>query len=224
MVWPIQMTELTTTILTVLVLVVAFYDLRERRIPNFLVFPAMLIGVVIHLLAGARGAFADGLQGGRLAGLVGLVVGFLLLLIPYVVGGMKAGDVKFLMAIGALAGWSDAVRILLAAVLFYPVMAVFYVVRERKMRLTWLRFRRVFWNFLGFFMPGWRLYALRLEGMDTTGADSVRTPFGVALAVGTLIVIMTDDWPIIMLASGVVSPLSRLTGMAFITALTTVLK
>lgn len=223
MVWPIQMTELTTTILTVLVLVVAFYDLRERRIPNFLVFPAMLVGVLIHLLAGGGGLHGQG-EYGRLTGLVGLVAGFLLLLIPYVVGGMKAGDVKFLMAIGALAGWSGAVRILLAAVLFYPVMALFYVVRERKARLTWLRFRRVFWNFLGFFMPGWRLYALRLEGMDTTGADSVRTPFGVALAVGTLIVIMTDDWPIIMLAGGVVSPLSRLTGMAFITALTTVLK
>ena len=206
MVWPIQVTQLTTAILIVLVLVVAFYDLRERRIPNFLVFPAMLIGVVIHLLAGARGAFADGLQGGRLAGLVGLVVGFLLLLIPYVVGGMKAGDVKFLMAIGALAGWSDAVRILLAAVLFYPVMAVFYVVRERKMRLTWLRFRRVFWNFLGFFMPGLRLFALRLEGMDTTEVDSVRTPFGVALAVGTLIIVAIE-W------AG--SPLAGIPSLAF---------
>lgn len=206
MVWPIQVTQLTTAILIVLVLVVAFYDLRERRIPNFLVFPAMLIGVVIHLLAGARGAFADGLQGGRLAGLVGLVVGFLLLLIPYVVGGMKAGDVKFLMAIGALAGWSDAVRILLAAVLFYPVMAVFYVVRERKMRLTWLRFRRVFWNFLGFFMPGLRLFALRLEGMDKTEVDSVRTPFGVALAVGTLIIVAIE-W------AG--SPLAGIPSLAF---------
>lgn len=114
-------------------------------------------------------------------------MGFILLLIPYLVGGMKAGDVKFLMAIGAFVGWEDAVRVLLAAVMFYPLMAIVAVARERKFRLTWLRFRRVFWNFLGFFLPGLKLYALRLESQNDPHLPSVKTPFGVALAVGALI-------------------------------------
>ncbi len=182
MAWPVQMVQLTTVILTLFVLVVARYDLRERRIPNFLVFPAMLFGLLLHLILGSGWV-------GRWQGGLGIVAGFLLLLIPYAVGGMKAGDVKFLMAIGALAGWEATLRVLLAALLFYPVMALFYVVRERKLSLTWLRFRRVFWNFLGFFAPGFKLYALRLEGLDTVEVASVRTPFGVSLAVGTLIVL-----------------------------------
>ncbi|MFM8393464.1 MAG: prepilin peptidase, partial [Acidobacteriota bacterium] len=85
--------QLITPVVVFFVLAVAIYDLRERRIPNVLVFPAMLVGTCFHLLTGVEG---------RLAGVKGLATGFLLLLIPYAVGGMKAGDVKFLMAIGAL--------------------------------------------------------------------------------------------------------------------------
>jgi prepilin peptidase CpaA len=180
--WPEQ---LATSILVALVLAVAFFDIRERRIPNFLVFPAMLIGIVLDLLWFFQRDW--GHLDGPLGGLKGIAMGFLLLLIPYAVGGMKAGDVKFLMAIGAFVGWRGAVSVLLAAVLFYPIMALIFVVRERKARLTWLRFRRVFWNFLGFFIPGLNLYALRLESLDDPLVASVRTPFGVSLTAGTLI-------------------------------------
>jgi prepilin peptidase CpaA len=173
--------QLITPVVVFFVLAVAIYDLRERRIPNVLVFPAMLVGTGFHLLAGVEG---------RLAGVKGVAAGFLLLLIPYAVGGMKAGDVKFLMAIGALLGWEKTVATLLAALLFYPVMAIFYVVRERKARLTWLRFRRVFWNFAGLFIPAARLYSLPLELEDQPEISSVRTPFGVSLAVGALIVVV----------------------------------
>ncbi|MGA1367213.1 MAG: prepilin peptidase, partial [Blastocatellia bacterium] len=77
--------------LTVLVIVVAIFDGKFRRIPNRIVFPAMLIGSISHL--GWPGEL------GRAAGAIGIVVGFLLLLFPYAAGGMKAGDVKLLTAI-----------------------------------------------------------------------------------------------------------------------------
>lgn len=174
---------LLASILTLFVLAVSFFDFRERRIPNFLTFPAAGIGLLLNLvLAGA---------GGLLMGLKGLGLGFVLLVIPYAVGGMKAGDVKFLMAIGALVGPGDVVRSLLATVLCYPVFAAIAVVREGKLALTWLRFRRVFWNFLGFFAPPLRLYADRLDSLDDKSVESVRTPFGVAIAVGTLIAFYT---------------------------------
>lgn len=180
MTWPMHITQLITPVVGVFVIVVAIFDIRERRIPNMLVFPGMLAGLLLHLLFNADG---------RLAGLKGIAAGFLLLLIPYAVGGMKAGDVKFLMAIGALLGWERTVATLLAALIFYPVMAIFYVVRERKVRLTWLRFRCVFWDFVGFFLPGARIYGLQLGLADQPEIASVRTPFGVALAVGTLVML-----------------------------------
>ena len=165
--------------LTVLVIVVAIFDGKFRRIPNRIVFPAMLIGSISHL--GWPGEL------GRAAGAIGIVVGFLLLLFPYAAGGMKAGDVKLLMAIGAFTGGWGVVEVLLVTLLCYPALALFAVVRERKSRLTWLRFRRVLCHFLGLFLPMLKLYAIRLESLDDSSIPSVTTPFGVALAVGTVL-------------------------------------
>lgn len=179
--------QVTATVLTFFVILVSIFDLREQRIPNVFVFPAALLGLIGNLIWSS--------WGGLIFGLKGLGLAFLLLFIPYLVGGMKAGDVKFLMAIGAFTGATDVFRALLATVLCYPLFAVVAVVRERKLRITWLRFRRVLWNFLGFFVPGLRLYAVYLESQDDSRITSVRTPFGVAIAIGTLIVIYTNLLP-----------------------------
>lgn len=169
-------------ILTALVVVVAVFDMRERRIPNRLVFPAAGVGLALNLTQG---------WSGLVFGLEGLAVGLALLCIPYLLGAMGAGDVKLLAAIGSFVGPSEIVRVLLLTVLCYPVMAAIFVIRERKMKLTWLRFRRVLANFLGFFVPGLKLYAMRLESLDTPEIASVTTPFCVAMAAGTLMVLYT---------------------------------
>jgi prepilin peptidase CpaA len=174
----------SAAILTAFVFAVSIFDLRERRIPNFLVFPAAAAGLIVNLLWQGWAGLGFGLKG--------LATGFALLIIPYVVGGMKAGDVKFLAAIGAFTGSADILRVLLATVLFYPVLAIVAVLRERKLKLTWLRFRQVFYKFLGFFSPGMRLFALRLEGQDDKSVSSVTTPFGVSIAAGTLIALYTN--------------------------------
>ncbi len=176
--------KFTAVNLTVFVVAVAFFDLRERRIPNILVFPAMLIGMVLH--------FTSQSWNGLLFSIKGLMTGFALLLIPYMVKGMKAGDVKFLMAIGSFVGTMETVRVLLITVLVYPIYALIVVAREKKLKLTWLRFRRVLLNFIGFFIPGMKMYALRLESQDDLNVASVTTPFGVAITAGTLISIYTS--------------------------------
>jgi prepilin peptidase CpaA len=170
--------------LTAFVIAVSIFDIRERRIPNFLVFPAVVIGLMSNLIL--RGWEGLGF------GLKGLATGFALLFIPYLVGGMKAGDVKFLAAIGSFVGATDVVRALLATVLCYPLLAAVAVIRERKARVTWLRFRRVLCNFLGFFAPALKLYAIRLDAQDDKSVASATTPFGVAIAAGTLIAIYTN--------------------------------
>lgn len=173
--------EISAISLTVIVVAVAVFDLRERRIPNLIVFPASLLGLAIHTLASG--------WGGLLFALKGFGLGFALLLIPYLVKGMKAGDVKFVMAIGSFVGAAAIVRVLLITLLCYPLLAAIVVIRERKLGVTWLRFRRILFNFLGFFVSGFRLYAMRLENLDDESISSATTPFGVAIAVGTLIAI-----------------------------------
>jgi prepilin peptidase CpaA len=176
--------EVLAGTLTMFVIAVSFFDVRERRIPNFLVFPAALAGLVLNL-------WSLGWEGLGL-GAKGLATGFALLFFPYLVGGMKAGDVKFLAAIGAFIGATDVLRALLATLLCYPLLAAVVLIREQKFKLTWLRFRRVFLNFLGFFAPGLKLYAIQLDGKDDKNVPSATTPFGVALAAGTLIAVYTN--------------------------------
>lgn len=176
--------ELLTVLLVAFAVVVSIFDVRERRIPNFLVFPATFVGLGLNLSIHG--------WGGLVFGLKGLATGFALLFIPYLVGGMKAGDVKFLAAIGAFLGATDVIRALLATVLCYPLLAAVAVIREKKAQITWLRFRRVLCNFLGFFAPALKLYAARLDGQDDKSVASATTPFGVAIAAGTLIAIYTD--------------------------------
>ncbi|MEZ6069711.1 MAG: A24 family peptidase [Pirellulales bacterium] len=75
----------------------AVTDLHSRRIPNWLTVPMAACGLTFHALAPA--GFGLG------SSLLGLLVGFSLLLVPYVVGGGGAGDVKLLAAAGAWLGW-----------------------------------------------------------------------------------------------------------------------
>jgi prepilin peptidase CpaA len=175
--------KVSTLAVTLLVIAVAIFDLRERRIPNFLVFPAALAGLILN-------SFGNGLNGFLFA-IKGFGLGFGLLLIPYLVKGMKAGDVKFAMAIGTFMGAAGIVRTLLVTILCYPLLASIAVIREKKLGVTWLRFRRILFNFLGFFVPGLKLYAMQLESYDDESIASATTPFGVALAAGTLIAIYT---------------------------------
>lgn len=74
-----------------------YSDLHTRRIPNLLTVPFACGGMMFHCAAA-------GLQVGGLYALKGLVLGYLLLLIPFILGGMGGGDVKCLGALGAWMG------------------------------------------------------------------------------------------------------------------------
>lgn len=75
---------------------IAWGDVRTQRIPNYLTLSSALAGLGFQL--GAHGWW------GLKEGCLGLVLGFVLLLLPYLLGGMGAGDVKAMAALGAWLG------------------------------------------------------------------------------------------------------------------------
>jgi prepilin peptidase CpaA len=74
----------------------AITDLASRRIPNWLTFGTLIMGVLINAWLGGFGGVAGALGGAAL--------GLAMLLPFYVAGAMGAGDVKLLAALGALLG------------------------------------------------------------------------------------------------------------------------
>jgi prepilin peptidase CpaA len=86
-----------TLVLTIaLVAVATAWDLRTRRIPNWLTVPLAAAGLLLH-------AAANGPAGAGFSAL-GCLAGLVILLIPCFLRWVGAGDVKLLAAIGALQG------------------------------------------------------------------------------------------------------------------------
>jgi Flp pilus assembly protein protease CpaA len=90
-------------------LIAAFFDLKIRRIPNWLIGVGVFLGVLFNGLAGFSQLFQS---------IAGFVVAIVVLLLPFALGWIGAGDVKLFGAIGALLGlrW-------LPRVFFYSALA-----------------------------------------------------------------------------------------------------
>ena len=84
------------SILFSLLLIACVTDIRSGRIPNWLICSAVVAAMVYHF-------GAEGLTG-LMPWVEGLTLGIVFLLPFYMAGGMGAGDVKLMGAVGALLG------------------------------------------------------------------------------------------------------------------------
>ena len=117
--------------------IAAVTDLRMHRIPNWLTVPAAIAGLAFHAIAP---------QGwGWTTGVYGFALGFSLLLLPWILGGGGAGDVKLLAALGAWLGpmlmiISFAISAVFAGVMVLAIMTYaiatkgFSHVQQKKMQ------------------------------------------------------------------------------------------
>ncbi|MCX6033031.1 MAG: prepilin peptidase [Chloroflexi bacterium] len=81
--------------------VVAYYDIRERRVPNVVSYPAILFAL------GAMWAAPDGWR----SALLGAIVAAAVMLVPVIVYGAQRagiGDVKLAIFIGLILGFTPA--------------------------------------------------------------------------------------------------------------------
>ena len=98
--------------------VAAVVDFRLHRTPNYLTVPAAVTGLLFHSFFSSWGA---------LFSIGGFSVGFVLLFVPWLLGGGGMGDVKLLAALGAWLGpvymlFAFATSIFLAAIIALGVL------------------------------------------------------------------------------------------------------
>jgi len=115
-------------------------DVRTRRIPNWLTFPA-LAGAL------ALAAWQDGL-GGALHALAGAGVALAILFLPFALRWLGAGDVKAVMVLGALWGREAIVPALWWMILVGGLLAVALLASRGELGDLLRRWGSSFWHSL----------------------------------------------------------------------------
>jgi len=108
-------------------------DWRWRRIPNAVTYPTMLVGLLLGAAESAGPAGFPGVlfSGGLIDHVAGLAIGFLVSYPFYAAGGLKAGDGKFLMAVGALKGTQFLLLAAVYGALIGGLIAIGFIVARR---------------------------------------------------------------------------------------------
>ena len=174
-IWPIA-------VLGVALVVAAVTDIRSGKIPNYVTYPAVLIGLAGHTLLGGLWGAPDGDALGLMGALTGLAVGFVPLLLAWLTGGIGGGDAKLMAAVGTLTGWRFALAAMLYGFIVAAMMAIVVMIHRRVAKDT---FKRV-----------WRFVALALfykaRPGDPSTKDSPKIAFGVALCIGSAFAVL--EW------------------------------
>ena len=161
--------------LLILTLVAAVYDVRWRRIPNWLTLAGVLTGI------GLNSFLFEGWPGLRLS-FVGMAVAFGTYFLLYLLRAMGAGDVKLMAAIGATVGIKDWFGIFIVTAIIGGFAGLALVVLRGRLRKT-------LWN-VGFILSeikNGRPAYLANEELDVRSPRSLGLPHGAVIATGTIV-------------------------------------
>ncbi|HET6893273.1 MAG TPA: A24 family peptidase [Pyrinomonadaceae bacterium] len=167
---PISPVAIKLFLLAPLALIVIYYDVRYRRIPNVAVLATLLAGFAVNTIFG-------GLQG-TLASLYGFALAFFPMLIMHIFGAMGAGDVKLFGAVGAVLGIGLVPVTFILVVMIGGALAVYSMVRSDTVFTTLHGVLRIFVGIL----PGWEMPRFKMA------PDRKHTiPYGVAIMLGSVL-------------------------------------
>lgn len=145
----------------------AYTDLKYHKIYNKLTMRSLLAGLVYHLATGGM----RGLSGSLLGIVAGSVFGFF-----WILGMLKAGDVKLYMAVGAVAGWRFCVGTMVFSVLIGGIVASFFMIARKTWKDSCKRLKAYLFHLL---------YTRRFSSYQPE-EQSVYFSFGACIFAGTL--------------------------------------
>jgi prepilin peptidase CpaA len=158
-------------------LVAALYDLRLRRIPNWLNLSGIILGFGLntYFLAG---------RGATLASL-GCLLALAVYTPLYLLRGMGAGDVKLMAAIGAIAGPANWFNIFLATALLGGALSIFLIVLRRRFHLTLLNISIILGQ-----LSHRRSPALADSHLDIRSQNALTLPHGAVIAAAVFLFLL----------------------------------
>jgi len=159
----------------------SWIDYKQRRVPNWLNAGVAGAGLMAQ-------AYFFGLDGVE-AGLTGLVVGFGLLIVPWLMHGMGAGDVKLMMAIGVWLGPYLTFLSFCVGAVAGGIIAVIMIMSTG-------RWWRAYANLVTITQKVSSRSTIFSEfgSAQSFGSSSQLLPYGVPLTIGTLVVFFSQAW------------------------------
>jgi prepilin peptidase CpaA len=160
-------------VLIAVVLVAAIYDLRFRRIPNWLNLSGVILGLAVNTFLFARSGF--------IVAVLGIACSLAVYVPLYLIRGMGAGDVKLMAAVGAIAGPWNWFAIFLATALLGGIVSIVFVALKRRVTQTCFNVGLIVTE-LGHF----RLPSKSNSQLDVRDPHAVGMPHGTLIAIGAV--------------------------------------
>ncbi|HIE51500.1 MAG TPA: hypothetical protein EYP85_07045 [Armatimonadetes bacterium] len=150
-------------------LVVIYTDWRYHKIYNWATFPSILGGWGLQLWLWR--------EGGKLVrhGLAGFAVGIALTIVPFALGLLYAGDVKYLAAVGALTNPGFVVWTVLYGGVCHGILSLILLRREQLL-IAFKNIGRFFYRRAILQMP-----------VDFQAESEGTLPYGISLALGSFL-------------------------------------
>lgn len=154
---------------TVWLAALAYCDCKWRRLPNELTLPGLVIFPILWF-------FING-GAGVVSSLIGLLIGGVFLLVPYLLRGAGAGDVKMLAAVGALSGYPGIFMTLLITSVAGLILGAVMITAGKTDGARVLHYLRCCFDWKYDRKAGY-------AALPDKKTEKVRIPYGLAIAAG----------------------------------------
>lgn len=174
-------------ILVIILLSSVYNDWTQRKIPNRITMPTILIGIIWSTVNSGLDGF--------LFSVLGFLTGFAVFLLPYISSGIGAGDVKLMAAIGSLMGWKFTLASAIATAIAGGLLVFVYLLIKGGIK-------RVFIDAFGLMIKPILKFIYMVTGKDWflekqkyfVGKKSEKendyVPYAIAIAAGTISVLI----------------------------------
>jgi prepilin peptidase CpaA len=149
-----------------LFILVSYFDFKYKIIPNSVSIGFLAAGLTIAGINGMSSLFTS---------LFASLVGFCILLLPYLLGAVGGGDVKFLAAIGALLGFHGLLQTVLIGFIVAGIASIIVLFRHG-------RYQAIKYLFYGIIVRG------KLKDLPSS---NLYIPLGPCISIGGIIYLIT---------------------------------
>jgi len=163
---------------TIPAIIAGWTDWRSRRIPNWLTVPALILGIAANTLAHGWTGAKESLLGAGLG--LGLLLPFVLL------RSLGGGDWKLVGALGAFLGPPRLIIVLVATILVAGAMAVILIIWKKRVSRTLRNLAHLVVSLFTLHLPG--------PELSLDNPDSLKVPFGVAVAFAVVLYTVRQAW------------------------------